>query len=402
MTVGFLINTCEPFYRGGYERRAWAFARELARTGHDVRIYTSCPRDEIIDGVRFIRLAPLRPFFNQRGVRNGWADLLFALDILKLLWKLRPGELDVLDVCATPFLHLPMVAVVSWFRKVPVILTCHEALLSSLRAYAGERGYTSPVIKGIITGVLAGIYRLGMRLFPRRLAVSHRTATALEKEGYPAQGTVEFGLEPEAFSSQPPVALPAGTPVRFIYCGRLTPIKGVHQTVALFLSFERRSIPFHFDIIGEGNMRRGIESQLARHHGLEKSVTLHGEVSEEKKRVLLSQAEVFVLSSPREGFSIATLEAMAQGCCALVVSDPERPNGALDFVRDGSEGRVAQSGERMGDKTLQAVLRLIQEDHASRLALRQAAWKKAQDYKIETQAGKLMAFYGDSLAGKRR
>jgi len=57
MTIGFLLNTCEPFYRGGYERRAWAFARELARQGHDVRVYTSCPCDETIDGVRFVRLA---------------------------------------------------------------------------------------------------------------------------------------------------------------------------------------------------------------------------------------------------------------------------------------------------------------------------------------------------------
>ena len=74
MTIGFLLNTCEPFYRGGYERRAWSFARELARQGHDVRIYTSCPRDETIEGVRFVRLAAPRRFFNARGVRNGSAE----------------------------------------------------------------------------------------------------------------------------------------------------------------------------------------------------------------------------------------------------------------------------------------------------------------------------------------
>src|SRR5580658_7176309 len=101
MIVGFLINTCEPFYRGGYERRAWTFARELARQGHDVRIYTSCPRDETIDGVRFVRLTPPRAYFNRHGVRNGWADLLFALGVLKLLWKLKAREFDVLDICAT-------------------------------------------------------------------------------------------------------------------------------------------------------------------------------------------------------------------------------------------------------------------------------------------------------------
>src|ERR1700760_1151216 len=110
MTIGFLLNTCEPFYRGGYERRAWSFARELARQGHDVRIYTSCERDETIEGVRFVRLAKPRRFFNNRGVRNGYADLLFAFAVLKLLFKLRRNELAALDVCATPFLHLPFAA----------------------------------------------------------------------------------------------------------------------------------------------------------------------------------------------------------------------------------------------------------------------------------------------------
>ena len=119
MTIGFLLNTCEPFYRGGYERRAWSFARELARKGHEVRIYTSCPRDETIQGVRFVSLAPPRRFFNDRGVRNGTADVWFALAIFRLLARVRRGELDVLDVCATPFLHLPVVALVAKLRAHP-------------------------------------------------------------------------------------------------------------------------------------------------------------------------------------------------------------------------------------------------------------------------------------------
>ena len=41
-------------------------------------------------------------------------------------------------------------------------------------------------------------------------------------------------------------------------------------------------------------------------------VTFHGELSEKDKRAILARSEVFVLSSPREGFSVATLEAMAQ------------------------------------------------------------------------------------------
>jgi glycosyltransferase involved in cell wall biosynthesis len=388
MRIGFLINTCEPFYRGGYERRTWSFARELARLEHDVRIYTSCPRDEVIEGVRFIRLGPTRNFFNQRGVRNGWADLLFALDVLKLLWKLKPGELEVMDVCATPFLHLPLMALVGRMRQVPCVLTCHEALLASLPAYARERGHESPMMGGLITRLLAEIYRFGVGLFPRRIAVSHHTAAALEEEGYPAKAVVELGLEREAFNPLPPTALPVGTPIRFIFCGRLTPIKSVENTISALSSLKANYRPFHFDLIGEGSEMTELKRRVALAHMME-VVAFHGEVSEERKQVLLSRAEIFILSSPREGFSIATLEAMAQGCAAVVISDPEQPNGALDFVRDGIEGIVVPLPGLCFFEALEG----LQQDAAHRLTLRQAAWKKAQEYKIESQGVKLLNVY---------
>ncbi len=385
MTVGFLLNTCEPFYRGGYERRAWAFARELARRGHDVRVYTSCPRDETIDGVRFVRIGAPRPFFNRRGVRHGAADLLFALNILRLLRKLAPGELDVLDVCATPFLHLPAAAFVARRKGIPLVLTCHEALLAGLPDYVRERGHRNSVLGRGIAALLAGIYRFGMSRTARRLAVSARTAAALAEEKFPAAATVEFGLEPEAFSPAAPEARPG--PARFVFCGRLTPIKSVDVALEALLSLRSEGERFHFDIVGEGSERARLERMAA---GAGDAVTFHGELSEEAKRELLVRGEIFILSSPREGFSIATLEAMAQGCGAVVVSDPARPNGALDFVRDGEEGlHVAP-----GTKPMRAALGKLLRDPALRLRLRAAAWETSRRYRIETQAERLLEFYG--------
>jgi len=388
MTIGFLLNTCEPFYRGGYERRAWSFARELARRGHDVRIYTSCPRDETIEGVRFVRLAPPRKFFNARGVRNGLADLLFTLAILRLLGRLRRGELDVLDVCATPFLHLPVVSWIAKFKRIPVVLTCHEALLAELPAYVRERGRRGAWGGAIFVRLLAAIYRMGTGLFPDRLAVSQRTADALAAEGFPARAVVEFGLEPEAIAAELPQPVPPGEPVRLIYCGRLTPIKSVDQTLNALLALRGKIGPFHFHVVGEGSERARLE-QMAAEAGAGDVVTFHGEVSESEKRALLAGSEIFVLSSPREGFSIATLEAMAQGCAALVVSDPARPNGALDFVRHEREGLVVAPG---ADALCEGLRRLIEND-AERQVFRRAAWETARGYSIERQVERLVEFY---------
>jgi glycosyltransferase involved in cell wall biosynthesis len=388
VTIGFLINTCEPFYRGGYERRVWAFARELARRGHDVRVYTSCPRDETIDGVRFVQLGKPRAFFNRRGVRNGWADLLFTLNIARLFWKLRPGELDALDVCATPFLHLPLVAWIARARRIPVLLTCHEALLAGLAAYVRERGHEGALSGAMMLRLVTALYRRGMGSFSQRLAVSQRTAAAMDKEGFPAAATVEFGLEAEVFSAAPPEALPGNPPARFVYCGRLTPIKSVEQSVRALLALRGEGVRFHFDIIGEGSERGALE-RLVRQEGAEEAFTFHGEISEEKKRALLAASEIFILSSPREGFSIATLEAMAQGCGALVVSDPALPNGALDFVHPGEGGICVAPGL----DAMREGLRSLAADSALRLALRRGARLAAERYRIGAQTDKLEAVF---------
>ena len=388
MTIGFLLNTCEPFYRGGYERRAWSFARELARQGHDVRIYTSCPRNEVIEGVRFVRLGAPRRFFNRNGVRNGWADLLFTFNILRLLWRVRRKELDVLDVCATPFLHLPLVSIIAWLKGIPTILTCHEALLAELPAYVRERGNRSGLAATVQANLLAGIYSVGMELFSDRLAVSKRTAEALEVEKFPAHDTVEFGLEPEAVAPAFIERVPLQNPVGLIFCGRLTPIKNVDRTIAALVSLRSETWPFHFHVVGEGSERARLEQMVAAAEA-DDCVTFHGELSEEEKRALLAKSEIFVLSSPREGFSIATLEAMAQGCAALVVSDPDRPNGALDFVRDRREGLCAAPGL----ESMRAALREFINSHHERRAFRLGAWQTALGYQIDRQAVRLVEVY---------
>jgi len=342
----------------------------------------------MIEGVRFVQIGALRPFFNRRGVRNGWADMLFTLNMLRLLGKLNTRELDVLDVCATPFIHLPLAAMVARIKRIPVVLTCHEALLASLRDYVRERGHSTRIIGELFLRLLIGIYCLGMELFPRKLAVSQRTATALEKESYAAAGTVAFGLEPEAFRTQAPEGRPETEPVRFIFCGRLTPIKSVDQAMLALLSLRAEGESFHFDIVGEGSERSRLE-QRVRAEGAEEAVTFHGEVSESVKRSLLARSDVFLLSSPREGFSIATLEGMAQGCAALVVSDPQKPNGVLDFVSSGCEGLCVEPGL----PAMREGLRCLLHNRARLLEFRSAAWMRSRQYRIEHQTGELLAFY---------
>jgi glycosyltransferase involved in cell wall biosynthesis len=240
----------------------------------------------------------------------------------------------------------------------------------------------------MLARLLGGIYRFGMSLIPERIAVSSRTAAALASEGFPAQAVVKFGLEEEAFGATS-LSSPAGAP-RFVSCGRLTPIKNVGGAIEAFLALRAKGIPFQFDIVGEGGQRPQLEEKV-KAAGAMDVIHFHGEISEEAKRGLLAAGEVFVLSSPREGFSIATLEAMAQGCCAVVVSDPRRENGALDFVRDGVEGLCVAPGL----KPMEETLRRLASDAELRIRMRREARKTAEQYRIREQTKRLLEVYAE-------
>jgi glycosyltransferase involved in cell wall biosynthesis len=271
-------------------------------------------------------------------------------------------------------------------------MTCHEALLVSIPAYTRERGCQNQPASWFFTQVFTFFYRFGMGIFPRRLANSQGTADALAREGYPASGVVATGVERETFNPKPPEALPEAEPARFVFCGRLTPIKNVDLALLALFPLRGERPSFHFDIIGDGAERSRLE-QITRAAGAEKWVTFHGQVTEEAKRAILGASEIFLLSSPREGLSLATLEAMAQGCGALIVNNPACPNGALDFIRHNEQGVVVPPGI----EPMREALRSLIKNRDDRLALRRAAWRKAQDYSVEGQTHQLAAFYRESL-----
>ena len=146
-----------------------------------------------------------------------------------------------------------------------------------------ERGHGGPLGRFFFFHVLRFIYKLGMWSIWQRIAVSKRTEAALEAEFYPPVDVVEFGLEPEAFAVQAPAERPEGEPVRFVFCGRLTPIKQVEKAMEALLALRQGGASFHFDIIGEGSERVALEKKVEAAKAGE-AFTFHGELSESVKR----------------------------------------------------------------------------------------------------------------------
>jgi len=109
--------------------------------------------------------------------------------------------------------------------------------------------------------------------------------------------------------------LPAGLHFPYVlYCGRIDINKGCTQLVDYFLKY-KKDCPSDLHLILTGDNKIKIPSS--------EYIIFKGSVSEVEKLKLMSGANIFVMPSPNESFSIVTLEAMAQKTSILASDGSE-------------------------------------------------------------------------------
>ncbi|HVQ43552.1 MAG TPA: glycosyltransferase [Candidatus Saccharimonadia bacterium] len=149
--------------------------------------------------------------------------------------------------------------------------------------------------------------------------------------------------------------IPMGVPV-VMYLGRLDAEKHVGVLVRAAHRLLGR-VKFHLVIVGDGNDLAHLK-ELARDLNMTDRVTFTGKVDEDDKPTILRLGSLFVMPSPAELQSIATLEAMATGMPVVVVNAgavyelcQEGRNGYL-FEVDDYEELADRMGRIVGDKTV--------------------------------------------------
>jgi glycosyltransferase involved in cell wall biosynthesis len=134
-----------------------------------------------------------------------------------------------------------------------------------------------------------------------------------------------FGVEADRIRVNPPSVdraligsiAPSKTSFDVIYVGRLQAYKRVADLISACAQLHVDGFPLRVGIVGSGAEQSSLVA-LARTGAAGGSIEFLGEVGERAKFGLLKGARLFVLPSEREGFSIATLEAMACGLPVLV------------------------------------------------------------------------------------
>ena len=180
------------------------------------------------------------------------------------------------------------------------------------------------------------------RVFRRRpvLAVSRSTAEDLVGRGFSKEGigVIPNGIDLGFFSPEPGGRRFAEPTL--LYLGRLKRYKRVDLLIKAMGILAERGRECRLRIAGRGDRRTELESLVGR-LGLEDRIDFLGFVSDAKKRELLRRSWIHLLTSPKEGWGIANLEAAACGTPTIASDSP----GLRDSVRDGVTGLLVPHGD---------------------------------------------------------
>jgi glycosyltransferase involved in cell wall biosynthesis len=140
-------------------------------------------------------------------------------------------------------------------------------------------------------------------------------------------------------------ALPEEKTILFV--GRLHPIKGLDLLIQAYAQVcQEISDPVRLVLVGPDQGSREILSRLATALGVRDRVVFTGPLFGPEKEAILWSADLFVMPSLTEGFSVAVLEAMAHRLPVIITDTcnfPEVVSEQAGLVVSRDVGRLARS-----------------------------------------------------------
>lgn len=164
--------------------------------------------------------------------------------------------------------------------------------------------------------------------------------------------------------------------LKLIYVGRLEEEqKRISDLIKIVKLLSEKGINFNLQIVGDGEEMSKIKENLAEEIG-SGNVVLRGWLESDEVIKAMREAEVFVLVSAYEGFCIALVESMANGCCPLAT---DINSGNKELIENGANGFLIEIGDA---ETFAEKLKFLSEHRAELLKMRKLAWQKGRQYSI--------------------
>ena len=328
-----ILNYEYPPLGGGAGRCAKYQAEGLAELGHDVTVITTWYKGEqeleIRGQLKLIRLKSRRKHvFRSNPIEmSSWA--LHAFRYIK-----RKGLSRQTDLILAHF-SLPggMVALPLNIRyKVPYMIISHGQDIpwfSPRELFFYHLVFYMPI--RWICSRASGVTVLSQQRLRELNRLTHR-------KHHSKHWIIPNGCDIDFFT-------PSGTKkeqaqLQILYAGRLTRQKDPFTLLRVMQHLVASGTPFSLEIVGDGPLRKRMESFVAT-NSLHESVHFRGWVSREELREKYRKAHLFLITSRDEGQSLAMMEAMATG--TYLFTTPV--SGSESLVNEGVNGEYIPMGK---------------------------------------------------------
>ena len=359
------VSAYYPPSLGGLEKVVEHLALEQARTGSTVEVVTSNIgysdryNDTQLDNYKVSRLG---------------AKKIANLPIIPgLLFRLLSQPHKSLFHCHIAQAFIPEIAfIAARLRQSKFIIHFHVDAAPS-----GAFGFIFALYKKLI-------FPLTMRSANAVIVFSENHASLVIDKYHVAKERIHIvpnGVAPEFFYDQ---SRQIHTPARLLFVGRLEAQKNVSMFIESLSHVESQTIT---TLVGSGDKRQDLTTQATRLNI--KDLHFVGRKNGEELLALYRNADIFVLTSDREGMPLVLLEAMAMGLPIVATN----VDGTRDVVGQSETGILVPLGD---EKAFAAALDKLINDPNSYSAMSKAARKAADDYSWEKVAIKVRGVYATS------
>ena len=374
--VAMVSETFSPFV-GGVAAQIEACAIALQKLNVRVSVVTkeqpNSTAYEVLHGIQVYRI----PYRGKRGI----ASSRFSVGAIQRLVQLRPDVLHAHEL----LLPTTVAFMAKQLLRVPLLVTLH--------ACGPAIGEVARLQRATLGSTRMALLRNNVDAF---ISISRLIDADLQSAAIPdaKRWAIPNGIDMQRFA---PVDAPQKQAIRqklgiadlptVIYTGRLSSEKRVGSLLDLWPAIHQCEPTAQLLLVGNGPQASQLRSQGG--------AGVHFIGDQNDVAPWLQAADIFVMPSVSEGFSVSTLEALAVGlpCVATAV-------GAIpDYIRHGESGLIVQPDDR---EALQAGIIELLTNHT----LRQQIASKAREgveynYSIRQVAGKLNDLYRQLCSASR-
>ncbi|MBI4337668.1 MAG: glycosyltransferase family 4 protein [Chloroflexi bacterium] len=367
-----LVSPYDFTYPGGVTSHIVPLAQQFQRAGHHVSILAPSSRPVALSaGMSFVRLG--QPVLVPTG--GSVARISLSVWLLpKVKQLLEETRFDVVH------LHEPFTP----FVPICVLHYSNALNVATFHAYHG-RSKLYPFTKQVL-------HRWASRLHGR-IAVSQPAAEFVGRYFPGDYRVIPNGIDVDRFSDR---ALPLPQfmdgRLNLLFVGRMEKRKGLRYLLGAYSRLKWDFPNLRLIVVGPGTPDK--ESyRILGSRGLQDVVFLGGVPNEELPRYYRSAHIFCAPATGKESFGIVLLEAMASGC-PIVASNIEGYSAVVD---DGVQGLLVPP---KSEEALAAALRLLIESAPLRYRFGLAGQQKAQLYRWERVALRVLDYY-DELRAER-